>query len=125
MLYAQIGEMIIKGMKKQKQPQLYQYLKEFPLTVKSADYFKAELSFSPDEQLAQRKLVDLGRIVARIICVGYVIELAEKGFRKELVENCIIMLQQEVASLITSLRFNNKVVEVSDYHMDSLWLDFA
>ncbi|MCX2584198.1 acyl-CoA dehydrogenase family protein [Pedobacter sp. MR22-3] len=125
MLYAQIGEMIIKGMKKQKQPQLYQYLKEFPLTVKSADYFKAELSFSPDEQLAQRKLVDLGRIVARIICVGYVIELAEKGFRKELVENCIIMLQQEVASLITSLRFNNKVVEVIDYHMDSLWLDFA
>ena len=125
MLYAQIGEMIIKAMKKQKQPQLYQYLKDFPLTSKATDYFKHELSFNPDEQLAQRKMVDLGKIVARIICVGYVIELGEKGFRKELVANCIIMLQQEVASLITSLRFNNAVIEVSDYHMDSLWLDFA
>ncbi|MFW0718446.1 acyl-CoA dehydrogenase family protein [Pedobacter sp. N23S346] len=125
MLYAQIGEMIIKAMKKQKQPQLYQYLKDFPLTAKASDYFKNELSLNPDEQLAQRKLVDLGRIVARIICVGYVIELGEKGFRKALVENCIIMIQQEVASLITSLRFSNSVIEVSDYHMDSLWLDFA
>ncbi len=125
MLYAQIGEMIIKAMKKQKQPQLYQYLKEFSLTAKATDHFRNGLSFSPEEQLAQRKLVDLGRIVARIICVGYVIELGEKGFRKELVANCIIMLQQEVASLITSLRFNNAVIEVSDYHMDSLWLDFA
>ncbi|MDY0907067.1 acyl-CoA dehydrogenase family protein [Pedobacter sp. CFBP9032] len=125
MLYAQIGEMIIKAMKKQKQPQLYQYLKDFPLTSKATDHFKQELSFNPDEQLSQRKMVDLGRIVARIICVGYVIELGEKGFRKELVANCIIMLQQEVASLITSLRFNNAVIEVSDYHMDSLWLDFA
>ncbi|MFD2288264.1 acyl-CoA dehydrogenase [Pedobacter petrophilus] len=125
MLYAQIGEMIIKAMKKQKQPQLYQYLKDFPLTAKASDHFRDGLSFNPDEQLAQRKLVDLGRIVARIICVGYVIELGEKGFRKELVENCITMLQQEVASLITSLRFNNSVIEVTDYHVDSLWLDFA
>lgn len=125
MLYAQIAEMVTKTMKKQKQPQLYAYLKEFSLTVKVADYFREELNFSLDEHLPQRKLVDLGKIIARIICAGYVVDLQEKGFRKELADNCVTMIRQEVASLATALRFQNTTATITDYQMDSLWLDFA
>ncbi|MGA9648252.1 acyl-CoA dehydrogenase family protein [Pedobacter sp.] len=125
MLYAQIAEMVTKAMKKQKQAQLYAYLKEFSLTIKAADYFKEEINFSLDEHLPQRKLVDLGKIIARIICAGYVIDLQEKGFRKELAENCIIMIKQEVASLVAALRFQNTAATITDYQVGSLWLDFA
>lgn len=125
MLYAQIAEMIVKSMKKQKQPQLYSFLNELELTSKVAGYFKEEISFNLDEQLPQRKLVDLGKIIARIICAGYVIDLGEKGFRKELTENCITMIRQEVSALVNSLRFQNTTVATNDYLIDSLWLDFA
>lgn len=125
MLYAQIAEMIVKSMKKQKQPQLYSFLNDLELTSKVAGYFKEEISFNLDEQLPQRKLVDLGKIIARIICAGYVIDLGEKGFRKELTENCITMIRQEVSALVSSLRFQNTTVATNDYLIDSLWLDFA
>ncbi|MFC3560610.1 acyl-CoA dehydrogenase family protein [Pedobacter jamesrossensis] len=125
MLYAQIAEIIIKSMKKLKQVQLYAFLSDFSLTIKAVDYFKTELAFNLDDQLPQRKLVELGKIIARVICIGYVIELQEKGFRKELAENCIIMVRQEVASLVTALRFQNTAASITDYQADSLWLDFA
>lgn len=125
MLYAQIAEMVVKSMKKQKQPELYSFLRQLDLTAKIAGYFKQEVSFSLDEQLPQRKLVDLGKIIARIICAGYVIDLGEKGFRKELVDNCITMIRQEVSALVSSLRFQNTTVATNDYLVDSLWLDFA
>lgn len=125
MLYAQIAEMITRLMKKQKQSHLFDFLKEFKQTSEACGYFKNDLSFSITQILSQRKLVDLGKILARVICIGYVLDLAAKGFRKDLVQNCITTVQQEVAALICSFKFDHTVQVVEDYTDQSSWLKFV
>ncbi|WGQ11485.1 acyl-CoA dehydrogenase family protein [Pedobacter gandavensis] len=125
MLYNQTAEMITRAMKKQKQSNLFDFLAEFKITSQPVAYFKKELSFQLSENLSQRKMVDLGKILARVICVGYVLKLEEKGYRKDLVQNCITMVKQEVSALIASLQYENNVTAIDDYSNGSSWLDFA
>lgn len=125
MLYNQIADMITRMMKKQKQSQLFDFLQTFQPTAAASSYFKQELSFTLAENLSQRKLVDLGKALARIICIGYVLELQDKGFRKDLVENCVTMVRQEVNTLMASFHFDNTVKAIEDYKEDSSWLNFV
>ncbi len=125
MLYSQIAEMLTRLMKKQKQLHLFDFLKDFKLTSKSCLYFKKDLSFIINNTISQRKLVDLGKSLGRIISVGYVLNLQEKGFRKDLVDNCIAMVKQEVSALISSFHFDNNIQVVDDYSENSLWLKFV
>src|SRR5690554_7330342 len=55
-------------------------------------------SFTLSSNLSQRELVDLGRILARIVCIAYVLRLGNKGFRKDLVDSSIVHVQQEVST---------------------------
>src|SRR5690606_7278328 len=48
MLYSQIAEIILKGMKTAKEPVLVDFLKTFPLTYKSQEYVKDELNIRLD-----------------------------------------------------------------------------
>lgn len=125
MLYSQISEMITRAMKKTKVSNLFDYLKSLDLTAESCNYFKNDLNFNIDTNLTQRKLVDLGRIVARVVSVGYVLELGNQGFRKDLVDNCITMVQQEISGLLSYFHFDNSVKVIEDYAMDSAWAQFA
>lgn len=125
MLYAQIAEIITRLMKKQKELHLFDFLKGFKLTSEACRHFKKDLSFTINTILSQRKLVDLGKIIGRIVSIGYVLELQEKGFRNDLVDNCISMVKQEVSALISSFHFDNPVSVVEDYPTDSSWLEFA
>jgi hypothetical protein len=70
-------------------------------------------------------MVDLGKIFGRIICVGYVLDLQDKGFRKDLVESCITTVRQEVSALFASFRFDNTVAVVDGYQEKSSWLAFS
>lgn len=124
MLYSQIAEIILKGMKITKEPVLVDFLKTFPLTYKAQEYVKDELNIRMDGVTQQRKLVDLGRILARIICLGYVIDLREKGFRKDLVDNCIHSIQHEIAVLVRSFTHTSTVGAIYDYKEGSCWSDF-
>lgn len=125
MLYSQIAESILRMMKKLKQDNLFEFLKDFPPTTLACVYFKKELSIQIQCTLSQRKQVELGRILARIICMGYVIDLAEDGFRKELSENAIIMLRQEISALFCSFRSENSVKAVEEYADNSSWINFV
>ncbi|MCC9138643.1 acyl-CoA dehydrogenase [Pontibacter silvestris] len=125
MLYTQIADMIIRSMKKQKQVQLFDFLKNFKLTSEACMHFKTELSFSINEALSQRKLVDLGKILGRVVSVAYVLELANKGFRKDLVDNCIVSIKQEVSALVASYKSDNQVKVITDFSEESSWLHFA
>src|SRR5690606_780071 len=84
MLYAQIAETILRLMKKQKSLHLFSFLKDFTLTADACVHFKKDLDFSINYALPQRKLVDLGKILGRIISAGYVLQLTGKGFRSDL-----------------------------------------
>jgi alkylation response protein AidB-like acyl-CoA dehydrogenase len=125
MLYTQISDMFLKLMKKKKETNLFSFLKDFDLTEKASDYFKKELDFSLDFDLPQRKLVDLGKALGRIVTADFVLDLEDKGFRKDLISNCIDSLQQDISNLINSYHFNKKVSSIENYKDGSSWIELA
>ncbi len=124
-LYAQISESLIKLMKRAKVSNLFQFLKEYQLTNRAAEYVKNQVNFNLDLQIPQRKLVEMGKIIGRIISMNQVIEMANKGFRKDLIEGGITMLQQEISELTASFSFNNKSQAVEGYEENSEWFSFV
>ncbi|MCD0487880.1 acyl-CoA dehydrogenase [Pedobacter sp. MC2016-14] len=125
MLYAQIADMVLRAMKKEKQSHLYEFLKLFKPTARASAHFQNDLSFTISTEIPQRKLVDLGKALARVVCAGYVLELEDKGFRKDLAEHSILSLKQEVATLICAFQFDNTITTVKDYLDGSAWFDFV
>src|SRR5690554_2322206 len=92
-LYQQISESLIKSMRRMKEANLYEYLKSFDLTERAADYFKETLNFSIDPKMPQRKLVDLGQVLGRVISMDLTIRLGERGFHADLIANTLNVLK--------------------------------
>jgi alkylation response protein AidB-like acyl-CoA dehydrogenase len=124
-LYAQISEAVVKLMKQAKENNLFQFLKNFTLTGQSVDHIKEILNFNLDLQLPQRKLVELGRVIGRIVSMEMVIDLGQKGFNPDLIANCIAMMKQELNNLMTAYTFTNTTLVLADYREDSHWGSFV
>jgi alkylation response protein AidB-like acyl-CoA dehydrogenase len=124
-LYAQITEGLIKLMKRAKENNLYQFLKDYDLTGKAAEYIKELTNFNLDFQMQQRKLVEMGKVVGRVISLNQLLELANKGFRKDLIDGGITMLQQDISELIAAFSCNNKTEVIEGYQENSSWLNFV
>lgn len=125
MLYTQIAEMIAKLMKRSKESNIHNFLEGFNLTKKACAYFKKDIDFDLTTGLSQRKLIDLGKVFSRIIASNFVIEMGENGFRSDLVDNCINMIQTDVSVLISSFHAENKVKPIEDYQDQSWWYQFV
>lgn len=125
MLYTQIAEIIGKLMKRKNDYGVYTFLKKFGLTDKSHGYFKKEMDFTLTPGLKQRKLVDLGKIFSRIIALNFVLEMEDKGFRKDLIANCVEIIKADVSTLVNSFQNKNTVVQIDDYQENSFWYDLV
>lgn len=125
MLYTQISEMIGKLMNRKKEFNIYNFLKGFNLTNKSYSYFKKEIDFSYTTGLKQRKMIDLGKVFSRIISLNFVLEMEEKGFRKDLTTNCLELLKLDVSQLVNSFHSKNTVIQIEDYNENSQWYNFV
>lgn len=123
-LYQQISEAILKSMRRLKETNLYRYLSEYELSSRAADYFKELINFEVDLQLPQRKLVELGRALGRIISMEMTIELGERGFRSDLISNCLTVLKQDVEGILASYRSRSMTSVVEDYLAGSSWLGY-
>jgi len=124
-LYAQISEGLVKMMKRTKENNLFQFLQGFDLTSKAADYVKKMVNFNLDLQISQRKLVEMGKIISRVISLNQVLDLSEKGFRKDLIDGAILQLQQEVTKLMSTFLFGNNTIVVDGYEEDSDWINYV
>jgi alkylation response protein AidB-like acyl-CoA dehydrogenase len=124
-LYAQISEAVLKLMKQAKETNLFRFLKDFSLTSKSANQLKELLNFKLDLQLPQRKLVELGKVLGRIVSMEMVIDLGLKGFQPDLIANSLNMLKQELNYLITSYAYSNKTLVLADYQYESHWRSYT
>jgi alkylation response protein AidB-like acyl-CoA dehydrogenase len=124
-LYAQISEGLVKMMKRAKENNLFQFLKGYYLTEKAADYVKKQMDFNLDLQISQRKLVEMGKIIGRVISLNQVLEMADKGFRKDLIDGSVSFLQQEISGLMSTFNFKNENVVVDGYDENSSWMDFV
>jgi alkylation response protein AidB-like acyl-CoA dehydrogenase len=122
-LYHQIAESVLKLMKTKKEKNLYLFLKEF--TMRASDRVKEIVNFELETPLIQRKLVEFGQVISRIVSMDLVIYLGEKGFRKDLIDNTLIVLKQEISTLLNTFHFPNNTKVVVEYEEDSFWLDFS
>lgn len=125
MLYTQISETVLKLIGRQKIGNLSAFLKNYELTGKVADYFKSTLDFSVDLKLSQRKMVDLGKIISRVVSANHVAILSEKGFRNDLISNSLEIIKHDISMLVSSFKFQTQVVPIEDYHDRSSWLAFS
>lgn len=125
MLYTQISEMLINLMARKKTMNLSNFLKIYELTDKAADYFKSLLDFTIDRNLSQRKIVDLGKIISKVVSTNHVVDLGLKGFRTDLIADSIEMLKNEVSTLVSSFKNHTKVNPTEDYSAGASWLAFS
>jgi alkylation response protein AidB-like acyl-CoA dehydrogenase len=124
-LYAQISESLVKMMKKTRESNLYQFLKSYDLTSETAAMLKKILDFNLSPTLSQRKLVELGQVLSRIVSSQMVINLGEKGFRNDLIQNSLKMLHQEIESLMNTFNYQNQTTVVEAYKENSHWLKYS
>lgn len=122
-LYQQISESVLKKMRKLKLENLYQFLSDFSLTERASGYFSDVLDFNINHQLAQDRLVELGRILSRVISLEFTLRLGDKGFNQELIQNTIKTLEVEVEQMVTSFMSDKTPDVVEDYEDSSSWLD--
>ena len=122
LLYTQISEAILKLMRKEKRTNLGDFLKQYSMTQKVAERFGDVFSFEADLKLPQRKLVDLGRILGRLISMQFVLELGLKGFRSDLIENSLNSLRQDIFSLLSVYQTGFQAAVVEDYQENAGWL---
>ena len=121
-LYQQISESVLKHMRKLKLKNLHTFLSDFKLTKRAADYFTELLDFKIDHQLGQDRLVELGRILSRVVSLEFTLRLADKGFNKDLINNTITMLRDDVERMVSSfVNYENPDV-VENYEESSSWL---
>ncbi len=124
MLYSQISEGIVKQMKRAKERNLATFLGGFERTARSVDMFKKHLDFSLPETIAQRQLVTLGKVIARLVCLQYVAEMNDKGFRKDLLDNCSKHMEMDIKKLISDLVDYNNAEPILEYQESSNWMQF-
>ncbi|MCW9706164.1 acyl-CoA dehydrogenase family protein [Fodinibius salsisoli] len=123
-LYQQISESVLKRMRRLKLKNLSNFLSDFTLTERASDYFSEMLDFKIDQKLAQDRLVELGRILSRVISLEFTLRLSDKGFNQKMIENTIQTLQAEVEQMVTSFISKNTPDVVEDYEESSSWLEF-
>ncbi|MFB6249502.1 MAG: acyl-CoA dehydrogenase family protein [Salinibacter sp.] len=124
-LYQQISEAMLKSMRRTKERNLKAFLAEHDLTARAADYFGGTLDFEVDQSLSQRRLVELGRVLGRIVTMELVVELGDRGFRSDLISNCLQVFRTKVDRLIAGYRRDEPTGVVEDYVEGSAWLDFV
>nr|WP_319271536.1 acyl-CoA dehydrogenase family protein [uncultured Draconibacterium sp.] len=124
-LYAQISEGLVRMMKRAKERNLFQFLQGFDLTDKAVHFVKKQVDFNLDLQLPQRKLVEMGKIIGRVISMNQVLDLSEKGFNKELIDGSVTFLQQEITKLMSAFNFKNDEKVIDGYDENTSWLNFV
>lgn len=124
MLYTQIAEILAKQMKRKKIQNLGQFMKEFEATNRVASRFEKNLDFTLPEGMAQRQMVVLGKVIARLVCLQYVDYMVEKGFRRDLYENCEKHIEMDIKKLLSDFVSFNNACPIVEYQEGSDWMDF-
>lgn len=124
-LYQQISESVLKLMRKLKSYNLQEFLSTYNLTTRSSEYFKELFNFNLDPKMPQRKLVDLGKALGRMISMEFTLNLGDDGFNKELIQNALQTLQDEINTIMHRYKHGGIIEVVEEYQMDSNWFELA
>ena len=121
MLYSQLAEGLMKRMKKAGDYNFVSFLRHYKHTERAAWELQDLLQFSLTGQYSQRKMVELGKVMSRIVAIDMVISLADKGFRQDLSDNAIVEIRHDIAGLLGSFNMMITPDIVEDYNESSSW----
>jgi len=124
-LYQQITESVLKSMRQVKEDKLSTFLANHDLTSRAVEYFNDTLDFKVDQSLPQRKLVELGRVLGRVVTMEMIIELGDRGFRSDLISNGLQVFQKKVEGLVTTYQRCESTSVIENYMEGSAWLDYV
>ena len=102
---------------------LHEFLKNYPHTEKALDYFKDVFRFMVDFKMSQRKMVQLGRALGRLVIMNLTIEIGMRGFNADMVKNSLKVLQNEIQTILSSFKLGVAPEVVEDYQNDNSWLN--
>lgn len=120
-LYEQIADAVLKGMRRAGEQSVGLYLRTLEATARVADRVRDLFDFSLPENLPQRKRVDLGRAVGRVISMQMVTDLRDRGFDGSMAETAVALLRRSVARTIGGLGEPATVHIADDYHRGGHW----
>lgn len=123
-LYEQISDSVLKTMRRLKEENLRRFLTVFDSTRRAAERLRGLLDISLNGNLPQRKKVDLGRILGRVISLDMVLGLGDRGYRRDLIDTTIGILRKDIAALLGSFTSGTQERSVEDYREGSSWLGF-
>jgi alkylation response protein AidB-like acyl-CoA dehydrogenase len=121
MLYAQVGEGLVKRMKKAGIRNLFGFLRQYRHTEHATRDLEDMLQFNLVTPMTQRKLVELGKVMSRVVSLEMVSTLSDMGFRQDLIDNTTIEIRHEIAGLLGSFRNTDNPQIVDDYAGRSSW----
>jgi alkylation response protein AidB-like acyl-CoA dehydrogenase len=124
MLYSQIALVVLKQMKKDKITRFGDYLAHFENTQRVTARFKKYLHFDVPCNPVQRQTTVLGQIIARLVCLQYVEQMTDKGFRKDLYEIAADHIEMDIKKLATNINEFNDADPVMEYQDASDWSNF-
>jgi len=124
-LYAQIGETLLKQMKMVKESHLATFLARHELTSLAADRLGIRLDFSIDTALSQRKLVELGEVVSRIVAMNLVARLGERGFDKKRLDSSLAILEQDISVRLAGYRHKHQTAHIEPEQEHPSWQMFV
>jgi len=125
MLYTQLSEMVMKIMARQKNMNLLDFFKNHDLTKNVADHFKNLVNFTLDAKMPQRKIVDLGKIISKVVAANHVAQIGASGFRSDLINDSLETIKHEIATSVSSFKYQTNVSPTEEYTDQSSWLSFC
>ena len=125
-LYQQISESILKLMRGAKETNVYQFCSQHPLMSSVADRLRQTLDFEINPQMAQRKLVSLGQALGRLITLNMTVEMGNKGYASEMIQQTVQVLESEIKQILTGYHHQAAPVPVEEtcYASTKGWRSF-
>ncbi|MEM6326747.1 MAG: acyl-CoA dehydrogenase family protein, partial [Bacteroidota bacterium] len=125
-LYEQVADAVLKGMRKAKISRLGTYLTEAePLTARAADALGGLFDFDVDLSISQRKSVDLGRALSKAVAMGTVVDLADRGYPDELITQAIDSLRDRTRQHLAAYHASEAPALVADAQEAPSWLGYV
>lgn len=124
-LYAQIGETLLKQMKVAGEYHFATFLGRHALTSLAADRLRGRLDFSLASAMPQRKLVELGQVVSRIVALNLVVRLGERGFDPKRLETSLATLEQDIFVQLAAYRHAHQTPRIEPEQEHPAWQRFV
>ncbi|MGO1520274.1 MAG: acyl-CoA dehydrogenase family protein [Sphingobacterium sp.] len=122
MLYSQVAESIFKLMRRSKEKNLLKFLKNYGLTQSTAHFFPTQLDIDLEDNIKQRDLVTLGRMIARVISFQFVTSMSEAGFNQQLVEITRQHIHMDLSKLAGQFHSKLQADPILEYQENADWM---